>query len=172
MRDDGVFEATVERSARDLRRVGRNTGLIDEEALADAICDERSHEQQVDISKSSTSKVIRYARDKLPADKTDWTRIGAMTDSEVVAAALSDPDAQPLTPEQLANVRRVSRVKVLRQRLRMTQAVFAEAFHLPIATLRDWEQHRSTPDAPARALLLAIERDPEAMRRLLAEIAA
>jgi hypothetical protein len=45
-RDDGVLEATVERSARDLRRVGRNTGLIDEETLAEAMCDERSHEQQ------------------------------------------------------------------------------------------------------------------------------
>jgi putative transcriptional regulator len=54
----------------------------------------------------------------------------------------------------------------------MTQMQFAEAFHLPITTLRDWEQHRSTPDAPARALLLAIERDPEAMRRLLADTAA
>jgi hypothetical protein len=44
-RDDGVFEATVERAARDLRRVGRNTGLIDEDTLADAISEERSHEQ-------------------------------------------------------------------------------------------------------------------------------
>jgi putative transcriptional regulator len=51
----------------------------------------------------------------------------------------------------------------------MTQAEFAEAYHLPITTLRDWEQRRSTPDAPARALLLAIERDPEVMRRLLAD---
>jgi putative transcriptional regulator len=54
----------------------------------------------------------------------------------------------------------------------MPQAEFAEAFHLPITTLRDWEQHRSTPDAPARALLLAIERDPEVMRQLLADKAA
>jgi hypothetical protein len=45
-RDDGLFEATVERSARDLRRVGRNTDLIDKEALADAICEERNNEQQ------------------------------------------------------------------------------------------------------------------------------
>jgi hypothetical protein len=44
--DDGVLEATVERSARDLRRVGRNTGLIDEETLEEAIYEERSHEQQ------------------------------------------------------------------------------------------------------------------------------
>jgi hypothetical protein len=47
VRDDGVLEATVERSARDLRRVGRNTGLIDAETLAEAISDERGHEYQV-----------------------------------------------------------------------------------------------------------------------------
>jgi hypothetical protein len=41
-RDDGVFEATVERAARDLRRVGRNTDLIDEETLAEVIREERS----------------------------------------------------------------------------------------------------------------------------------
>jgi putative transcriptional regulator len=108
----------------------------------------------------------------LPPGHTDWARLKALSDEEAMAAALSDPDAQPLTPEQLASMRRVSRVKVLRQRLGMTQAQFAEAFHLPITTLRDWEQHRSTPDAPARALLLAIERDPVVMRRLLAERAA
>jgi putative transcriptional regulator len=95
-----------------------------------------------------------------------------MTDEEVLAAAQSDSDAQPITPEELAKMRRVSRVKALRQRLRMTQVEFASAFHLPVTTLRDWEQRRSVPDAPARALLLAIERDPEAMRRLLAERAA
>jgi hypothetical protein len=45
-RDDGVLEATVERSARDLRRVGRNTDLIDEQTLEEVICEEKSHEQQ------------------------------------------------------------------------------------------------------------------------------
>lgn len=94
-----------------------------------------------------------------------------MSDKEAIAAAQSDPDAPPLTPEQLAEMRRVSRLKALRQRLGMTQAEFAEAFHLPITTLRDWEQRRSTPDAPARALLLAIERDPKVMRKLLADSA-
>ena len=124
------------------------------------------------MSKKSTSRMVRYSRDNLPPDKTDWARIKAMTDEEVMAAALSDPDAQPLTPEDLAKKRRVSRVKVIRQRLGMTQAEFAAAFHLPITTLRDWEQRRSTPDAPAQALLLAIERAPEVMRRLLADEAA
>jgi len=45
-RDDGVLEATVERASRDLRRVGRNINLIDDQTLAEAICEERTHEQQ------------------------------------------------------------------------------------------------------------------------------
>ncbi|MEH2530089.1 putative transcriptional regulator [Bradyrhizobium sp. AZCC 1588] len=124
------------------------------------------------MSKTGTTRVTVKRGEPLPRGRTDWTRLGAMSDEEVMAAARSDPDAQPLTPEQLARTRRVSRVKVLRQRLGITQAEFAEAFHLPITTLRDWEQRRSTPDAPARALLLAIERDPKVMRRLLADSAA
>ena len=124
------------------------------------------------MSKTGTTRVTVKSGEPLPRGRTDWTRLDAMSDKEVMAAARSDPDAQPLTPEQLAKMRRVSRVKVLRQRLGMTQAEFAEAFHLPITTLRDWEQRRSTPDAPARALLLAIERNPKVMRRLLADSAA
>lgn len=124
------------------------------------------------MSKTGTTRVTVKPGDPRPTGGTEWVRLDAMADEEVVAAAQSDPDAQPLAPEHLATMRRVSRVKVLRQRLGMTQAEFAEAFHLPITTLRDWEQRRSTPDAPARALLLAIERDPEAMRRLLADRAA
>jgi putative transcriptional regulator len=108
----------------------------------------------------------------LPRGRTDWARLDAMSDDDAMAGALSDPDAQPRTKKQLAAMQRVSRVKVLRQRLGMTQEAFAQAFHLPISTLRDWEQRRSMPDAPARALLLAIERNPRAMKRLLAGTAA
>src|SRR5262245_51973582 len=124
------------------------------------------------MSKTGTTRVTVKPGDTLPRGKTDWMRLKAMTDDEVVAAARSDPDAQPLGPRRLAKMRRVSRVKALRARLGMTQAEFAAAFHLPITTLRDWEQRRSIPDAPARALLLAIERDPQVMRRLLADRAA
>ncbi len=108
-----------------------------------------------------------------PGDKrrsrTDWARVDATTDAQARRNAAADPDARPLDAKRLAKMRRVSRVKALRERLGMTQAAFAEAFHLPVTTLRDWEQRRSVPDAPARALLLAIERDPIHMRELLSE---
>jgi hypothetical protein len=44
--NDGTLEATVRIAVRDLRRVGRNLGLIDEEILADAISEEESLDEQ------------------------------------------------------------------------------------------------------------------------------
>ena len=87
-----------------------------------------------------------------------------MSDSDVRKAALADPDAAFLSKAQLSRMRRISRVKALRERMGLTQREFAEAFHLPLTTLRDWEQRRSVPDAPARALLRSMSNRPS-MRR-------
>ena len=57
-------------------------------------------------------------------DKTDWARLRAMTDEEVTAAAISDPDARPMTPQQLRAARRVPRTKTLRRALALTQERF------------------------------------------------
>jgi putative transcriptional regulator len=90
-----------------------------------------------------------------------------MTDEEIEAAALADPDAQPLTQEQLANSRPVSKVKRLRRALRMTQEEFAERFQLSLATLRDWEQGRSQPDQAASTYLEVIARNPQLIMETL-----
>jgi putative transcriptional regulator len=102
------------------------------------------------------------------ADKTDWARLRAMTDEEVTAAALSDPDARPMTPEQLRSACRVPRTKTLRRALALTQEEFAARYRIPIGTLRDWEQGRCEPDQPARAYLTVIAHDPEGVKRALA----
>ena len=91
-----------------------------------------------------------------------------MTDAEVHEAALKDPDAQPLTEEALAPMRPVSRTRTLRRALGLTQEEFALRYHLPVETLRDWEQGRSEPDPPARAFLKVIAHDPEGVCRALA----
>lgn len=58
-------------------------------------------------------------------------------------------------------------VKAIRTANNMTQRVFAATFHLPYGTVRDWEQSRRQPDAPARALLHLISKNPKEVAKLL-----
>ena len=90
-----------------------------------------------------------------------------MTDEEVEAAALSDPDNPPLTEERMKRLKPVPRVRTLRRALRLSQEEFAARFHIPLETVRDWEQGRTEPDQPARAYLKVIAVDPEGVHRAL-----
>jgi putative transcriptional regulator len=99
--------------------------------------------------------------------KHDWRRFDALTDEEVHRAAMKDSDARPLTDEEFARVRRVPRTRTLRRALGLTQEEFALRFHIPLGTLRDWEQGRCVPDQTAKAYLQVIARDPEGVSQLL-----
>lgn len=105
------------------------------------------------------------ANGPLPGSPAEWDP--PMTDEEVHIAALSDPDAQPWTEEQLAKAKVTPRVKIIRRVLRLTQEEFAEQFGIPLGTLRDWEQGRKSPDQAARSYLKVIAGDPEGVRRAL-----
>ncbi|MBW3631954.1 MAG: helix-turn-helix domain-containing protein [Chloroflexi bacterium] len=91
-----------------------------------------------------------------------------MTEEEIEANALSDPDNPPLTPEELARMRRVPDPRRIRERLKLTQEQFAARFEVPLGTLRDWEQGVSYPDSAAKTLLRVIDKDPEAVINALA----
>jgi putative transcriptional regulator len=95
----------------------------------------------------------------------DWDP--PMTVDVVEAAALSDPDAQPLTRDVLNRLRLVPLAKFVRRKLGLSQPDFAERYHIPLGTLRDWEQGRVEPDAAAVALLKVIEKEPERTARAL-----
>jgi len=99
--------------------------------------------------------------------KHDWSGFDALTDEEVHARALADPDAQPLTEERLARMKRVPRARILRRALGLTQEEFSARYHIPIGTLRDWEQGRSEPDQTARAYLTVIGREPDRVQHAL-----
>jgi putative transcriptional regulator len=90
-----------------------------------------------------------------------------MTAEQRHAAAVADPDAQPLTPEDFKRMKRTPQVKVIRRALGFSQEEFAEHFHIPIGTLRDWEQGRKEPDAAAKAYLRVIAREPNTVRKAL-----
>jgi putative transcriptional regulator len=101
------------------------------------------------------------------AAKHDWSRLDAMTQAEKHAAALSDPDNRPLSEEDMKRMKRTPRAKIIRRALGLSQEDFATRYHIPIGTLRDWEQGRVEPDQAARAYLTVIAREPEAVRKAL-----
>jgi putative transcriptional regulator len=90
-----------------------------------------------------------------------------MTQGAIERAALADPDAQPLTSAELKRMKRTPPAKIIRRALGLTQEEFATRFHIPLGTLRDWEQGRATPDQPARAYLTVIARSPEGVQQAL-----
>jgi putative transcriptional regulator len=60
-------------------------------------------------------------------------------------------------------------VKAIRRSLRMSQDEFATVYRIPLATLKNWEQGRRQPDAPAAAYLRAIQRRPKEVMEAIAE---
>jgi putative transcriptional regulator len=69
--------------------------------------------------------------------------------------------------EAPADARLTVPVKLVRERLRMTQAELAALLHVPLGTLRNWEQSRFSIDPAVQALLLVLYREPEAALRAL-----
>jgi putative transcriptional regulator len=106
-------------------------------------------------------------RPYVSATKTDWARLEAMTEEEIEANALSDPDNPPMTAEELARMRPVPNPRRIRERLQLTQEEFSLRFGVPLGTLRDWEQGASFPDSAARTLLRVIDKEPDAVIRAL-----
>jgi putative transcriptional regulator len=102
---------------------------------------------------------------------TDWAAVDALTDAQIEAAVRDDPDAAPIGFFNMPGFIRIPNVKRLRESLGMTQEAFAAAYRIPVGTLRDWEQGRKRPDAPARAYLMVISRNPKVVADLLGEAA-
>lgn len=96
--------------------------------------------------------------------ETDWPALDAKSDTDIARAVAADPDAPPILTGAAAAA---AIVRTVRARLGLSQAAFAARFHVPVGTLRDWEQNRRQPDAPALAYLRVIAREPEMVARAL-----
>jgi len=91
----------------------------------------------------------------------------AITNEALEAAAREDRDAPPLTESDPKGMKGAPQARVIRRSLELTQGEFAARYHIPLGTLRDWEQGRSEPDQATRAYLLLIARDPDHVNRVL-----
>ena len=101
--------------------------------------------------------------------RTDFRKLDALSDEEIERRALSDPDAEPLSKEELAEMERVPDVKAIREGLNLSQAEFSRRFRLSLKTVQDWEQGRFEPDQASRTLLRLIEKIPRTVEEALAE---
>lgn len=97
--------------------------------------------------------------------QTDWTLQDALTDEDIARQVAGNSDAAPiLNGAETAS----SIVRTVRRRLGISQATFAARYHIPVGTLRDWEQARKQPDTPALAYLRVIAKEPDVTARALA----
>ena len=118
------------------------------------------------MKRYSADQARRKARSnatKLAATRErDIARHAAEDGTESAAAAF----AKALARGRLRKVRPLD-VAAIRAKTGLSQDRFARAFQISPHTLRNWEQGRRVPEGPARALLLAIDRDPKALMRAL-----
>jgi putative transcriptional regulator len=101
--------------------------------------------------------------------ETDWAAVEAQTDEDIARQVADDPDTAPILSEAETAA---AIVRSVRRQLGISQAEFAARYHVPIGTLRDWEQNRKQPDAPALAYLRVIAREPAMVARALRRQAA
>ena len=78
-----------------------------------------------------------------------------------LSADPNDPEDFDASAEALDRGQKARLVRTARTRLGLSQAEFARRFHVPLGTLRDWEQARSTAPDFAVAYVRVIMRDPD-----------
>lgn len=72
-----------------------------------------------------------------------------------------------ITPSRVTEIA-VPEAKLIREKAHLSQSEFAQLLGVPVKTLQNWEQHRTKPTGPARALLRALEKDTATALKLLA----
>ena len=102
--------------------------------------------------------IIKNSKQLAPIINTKLMK--ATSEAAIRRHALEDGDA-PL-PNYKLNLVREARAK-----LDMTQAEMAALTKIPLATLRNWEQGRTTPDPAASALFKLIANKPKDSAKIL-----
>jgi DNA-binding transcriptional regulator YiaG len=105
-------------------------------------------------------------------DKTNLEALGALTECEIQAAAMSDPDLPLLSDRELERFKPVLPVddidvRKIRKKLHLSQEKFAIFFGVSKRTIQEWEQHRKRPNATSRNFLRVVEYAPDVVQRAL-----
>ena len=102
--------------------------------------------------------------------KTRRTTGAALTRRRTKSATpprLATPTRSRLRRKNFGRMKQTPSVRMIRRALGLSQEEFAKRFHIPLGTLRDWEQGRKVPDTAARAYLRVIGHNPAAVTEAL-----
>jgi len=107
------------------------------------------------------------AKARFRTSKTD-TEFGR----QLIAAAkeaLAHSRGEIALPTRVVEPLPAKRVKEIRKKVARTTREFERVTGVPARTVEGWEQGRNL-DAPARALLRVIDKEPQAVKRALAKV--
>ena len=99
---------------------------------------------------------------------TERTQVGKEVETalgEVLAHVRGEVDL----PCRIVDDPAAEHIRAVRKRMKLSRQKFADRFGLDARAVQDWEQGRRVPDRSARVLLTVIDRDPEAVVRVLSE---
>ena len=111
---------------------------------------------------------VRMTQDQIKTSgrgRVDMGIVDTTTEADIQRHMIEDgeeiegpmPDYQP-----------APNIQAIRERLGLSQALFARTIGVPVATIRNWEQRRTGIAPAARTLLRILEREPDAALRALA----
>ncbi|HMR51194.1 MAG TPA: helix-turn-helix domain-containing protein [Amaricoccus sp.] len=86
----------------------------------------------------------------------------------VIPADPDDPEDFDVSAEALDRAQRARLIRRTRTGLGLSQTEFAARFHVPVGTLRDWEQARATAPDFAVAYVRVIARHPDMVAQAVA----
>jgi len=109
-----------------------------------------------------TAEKIEVASDvEISIGRVDYARLDTTTEDEIAGHIREDGEEfQKAVGDQIRQIR-VS--------LGMSQHRFADAIHISVKTLRNWEQGLRLPTGSARTLLKIIQRQPQLALSVLEE---
>ena len=99
---------------------------------------------------------------------TERTQVGQEVE-EALGEVLAHVRGEVALPCRIVDDPAAEHILALRKRLKLSRQKFADRFGLDARAVQDWEQGRRVPDRAARVLLTVIDRDPEAVERVLSE---
>ena len=99
---------------------------------------------------------------------TERTQVGQEVE-EALGEVLAHVRGEVALPCRIVDDPAAEHILALRKRLKLSRQKFADRFGLDARAVQDWEQGRRVPDRAARVLLTVIDRDPEAVVRMLSK---